>query len=52
MVCTEHLIVGDEEENCFAKLIFSFLKYGENLADFSLSAMMEGRRPELARMLV
>ena len=45
-VCTELLTSGDEEE------VFSLLLYGENLADLILSAMMEGRRPEEASMLV
>ena len=31
---------------------FSLMEYGENLADFIRSAMMEGRMPEVASMLV
>ena len=31
---------------------FSLVEYGLNLADFILSAMMEGRMPEVASMLV
>ena len=31
---------------------FSLVGYGLNLADLSLSAMMEGRMPEVASMLV
>ena len=31
---------------------FSLVEYGLNLADLILSAMMEGRMPEVARRLV
>ena len=40
--------VGDDE----GVVDFSLLEYGLNLADFILSAMMEGRMPEVASMLV